>query len=123
MRWVYLIAGIPFVVFAISGYFYGAFFIYMVPVILCLLQYFHPTFFGWIFFSCIFTVGSCGYSLLLIKDIIRYFKGENTKILIDYGDSLVFILLLMFMLITTYLLLKSYTYKEKNGVGNRIKEL
>jgi hypothetical protein len=113
MRWVYLVAGIPFISFAIAGYHYDAFFTYLIPALLCLLQYYYPTIFGWIVFVLVYSLGSCGYLFLLIKDIIRYVEGKRTEILIDFGDSLVFISLLLLILIITFLLFRVFPPRDK----------
>ena len=92
-RWIFLVAFVLFTLVALIGADYGAFLIYMVPAMLCILQYFYPRILVWGILFVIFLLGSVMYSCLLIADIYRLVVGVRPWTLVDVNDSVVFILL------------------------------
>ena len=106
LRWIYLVAAFPFIAFAIAGWEYGAFFLYITPAVICLIQYFYPTVIGWLFFFSIFCVGTAAYLWLLLTDVVKLFAGKRPSALLDCDDSIVFILLVILLSAISYGLFK-----------------
>jgi len=120
-NWIYLVVSLLFFVLSIAGYGYGATYYYALPGFLCLLQYFYPTVIGHLIFSTIFAVVSCGYFLILAMDIMRMIQGIHPKILVDFGDSFVFILLFIFLIIITFIMVKNLLNQKKNREKTTLK--
>lgn len=113
MRWIYLLAAFPIIAFALAGWEYGAFPLYITPAVLCLVQYFYPTVCGWFVFFSIFCIGSAAYFWLLFTDVIKIFVGDRPRALLDADDSFVFILLVILLCAITYGLFKLRPTKQR----------
>lgn len=100
-RWIFLIAIIPFSLLALMGAEYGAFFLYFWPALLCLIQFIYPTIFLWGIFLIVFLSGSVAYFILILKDIYKLIVGSSPSILIDFDDSIVFILFFIILVAIT----------------------
>ncbi len=103
-QWIFIIACIPFVLFGLIGAQYGAFFLYMIPGGLCIIQFFYPTIFLWGLFFIIFLSSSATYLFILLTDIFKLFNGLRPSALLDIDDSVVFILLLLILIGITFVL-------------------
>ena len=102
-----MIAVIPLILFGLISYEYGAFLLYIIPALLCLVQYFFPTIFLWGLFFTIFAAGSAIYSFLIISDIYKLIIGVYPSLLLDVNDSAAFILLLAILVGITFVLFTS----------------
>ncbi|MDL1964245.1 MAG: hypothetical protein LWW98_07920 [Deltaproteobacteria bacterium] len=103
-RWIFLIALLPFVLFALAGYQYGAFLLYMVPAIFCVVQYFYPTIILWGIFFLTFISGAGVYLYLLFSDLYKLATGVRPQALLDFDDSIVFITLVLVLVWIAYIL-------------------
>ena len=115
-RWIYLVAAIPFTLFALIGIEYGAFPMYIVPAVLCIVQFFYPNIFLWGLFFAALTAGAAAYSFALIKDVIKILNGQNTGVFVDADDAVGFLLLvaiLILLAITIFHTRPNLTIKKK----------
>lgn len=76
-KWVYLLASLPFLLFALVGIEYGAFLLYFLPALLCVIQYIHPNIFLWASFLGIFTCGSVTFLFTFGKQLLGNFSGQE----------------------------------------------
>ena len=106
-RWVYLLAAIPFVIFGLIGYDYGAAPLYAVPAILCLVQFLHPTMFLWYAFFGVFIAADALYLSLAFSDLFKFASGERPKVFVDADDSAGFALLIVTLLVVTAVLFRA----------------
>jgi len=100
--WVYLLAAMPVLVFAIVGLEYGAWAFYLLPALLCLVQFFRPTKPVWFVLFVLYLVGTAAYVVALIKDVGQLADGGRPSILLDSDDSVVFVLLVLYLLAMCY---------------------
>jgi hypothetical protein len=79
---------------ALVGLQYGAFLLYATPVVICIIQFFRPTMLGWllVFIPC--AAMSVAWLFGLIRDLIKISKNSKPSILLDFDDSLVFLITL-----------------------------
>lgn len=96
--WVYLLAALPLLVFAIVGLEYGALVFYLLPALLFLVQFFRPTKPVWLVLFVLYLVGTATYFVALIKDVVQLAGGGRPSILLDSDDSVVFGLLVLYLL-------------------------
>jgi hypothetical protein len=95
--WVYLLAALPLLVFALVGTEYGAGFKYLIPALLCVVQFLRPTKLGWLVIFVLYLAGTTDYVVALIKDLVRIAGGQQPSILLDSDDSVVFALLVIYL--------------------------
>jgi hypothetical protein len=69
----------------------GAFWPYAVAGAVCAAQFFYCTGLGWCLTFLFYVVASVTYSSLLFADASRLARGERAAVLVDFGDSLVFL--------------------------------
>ena len=103
-NWIFIIGCILFVLLGLIGSQYGAFFIYMIPAVLCIIQFCYPTIFLWGLFLILFLSASTIYFILLLTDIYKLITGLRPIALMDLDDSFVFIFLLAILLGITIVL-------------------
>lgn len=104
--WVYLLAALPLLVFALIGVEYGAFLLYLVPALICIIQFFRPTKVVWLVVSVVYLAGTATYVVALIADLVHLARGRQPSILVDSDDSAVFVLLVVFLVSVCFGLLK-----------------
>jgi hypothetical protein len=94
--WIYMLAAIPLLFFALWGWEYGAFFLYFSLAALCLIQYFYPTILGWVILFSIYMAGAATYLYVYFKDLFQLLRGvkSGNSIFIDWDDSVVFTILI-----------------------------
>ena len=97
-RWVFIIASLPFFLFALWGYQYGAFLLYFIPGLICITQFFYPTLLGWLFIFCLYLIGSGLYIFVVIKDILKMIGGQRSGIFVDSDDTIFFCILISFII-------------------------
>lgn len=97
-RWIYLLAAVPFFLFALTGIAYGAFLLYFLPALLCVIQFIRPTIFLWATILGMFTCGSVAYLFETGKELLGIIAGERAKIFLNAADSSVFTLLLVVLI-------------------------
>ena len=102
--WVFLFPAVVLSLIGITGYEYGALFLYLVPALICLAQCFYPTVFVRGLFFVIFSAGSAVYCVAILSDVYRLAVGGHPSILLDVDDSVVFILFLLILLVITFAL-------------------
>jgi hypothetical protein len=88
---VYLLVAFPWAFIALMGIEYGAFSLYMIPVVICITQFCWPTMIGWwlVFLPCVVVsiAGGCG----LFFDLVKIMLKERPEILLDFDDSVFFL--------------------------------
>ncbi len=90
----YLLLALPLLLIALIGSQYGAAALYAVPAIICILQFFRPTFIGWLFVFLPCAGMTLVWSGGLLIDIIKIMTKQHPSILLDSNDSIVFIIAL-----------------------------
>lgn len=100
--WIYLVASIPLLAFALAGWEYGAFWGYFVLAIVCISQFFRPMKPVWLFLFVVYSAGSVIYLGLLLSDVGRILAGARPTVLVDADDSFVFGLLVVFLIGVSY---------------------
>ena len=92
--WLYLAAALPFLVVALGGAEYGAFWIYFAPALVCVVQFVLPTRFGWGFVTVLYGVSAILGTGILLIDVWRFVRGEPLSVLLDADDSVMFLVML-----------------------------
>lgn len=95
-NWLYLAASLPFLLFAAWGAEYGAFWIYLAPAVLCVVQFFFPTRLGWGLVTVLYGGAVVLYAGLAVADLWRLATGEPLD-LFDADDSVWFLVMLAFL--------------------------
>ena len=91
LRWIFLVAALPFLFLAVLGIEYGAFFMYLVPSVLCVIQFLFPTLLGW-FIVLVFCISACAvYGYVLAIDVLKLLSDQRPDKLINGTDATVFI--------------------------------
>lgn len=88
--WLYLAAAVPFLLFALLGSEYGAFWIYSVPAIVCVVQFFFPSRIGWFLITALYATGAVLYTWSFAADLWRVTTGESTVLFFDPDDAIAF---------------------------------
>ena len=86
-NWLYLAASLPFLLFAAWGAEYGAFWIYLAPAVLCVVQFFFPTRLGWGLMTVLYGGAVVLYTGLAVADLWRLATGEPLDLFLDADDS------------------------------------
>ena len=105
-NWVFIIASLPFFLFALWGYQYGAFPFYFIPGLLCIIQFFYPTLLGWSFIFALYILGSVLYIFVVIKDILKMIEGQRSGIFVDFDDTVFFGILISLIIVLAVALIK-----------------
>jgi hypothetical protein len=105
-RWVFIIASLPFFLFSLWGYQYGAFIFYFIPGLICIAHFFYPTLFGWFFIFCLYIIGSCYYLFAVFEDIYKILGGRPSGIFLDFDDTIIFSILILIIIALTFALIK-----------------
>lgn len=100
--WVYLLASLPLLIFALVGAEYGALAFYLIPALICVVQFFRPTKPVWFVLFVLYLAGTAAYVVALIKDVVQLAGGGRPSILVDSDDSVVFVLLVIYLLAVCY---------------------
>lgn len=100
--WVYFLAALPLFVFALVGVEYGASAFYLIPAVICVVQFFRPTKPGWLVLFVLYLTGTATYLVALVKDVAQLAGGSRPSILVDSDDSVVFVLLVIYLLAVCY---------------------
>lgn len=95
--WLYLAAALPFLVVALGGAEYGAFWVYFAPALVCAVQFVVPTKFGWGIVTVLYGASAVSYAGILLTDVWRFVKGEPLSVLLDADDSVMFLVMLAFL--------------------------
>jgi hypothetical protein len=106
--WIFLIAAVPWVLTALFAYEYGGFYFYIVPAVLCLVQYFYPTRFLWGCFFGIFTLAAVVYTGFFAVDLVRIIIGAQPDVFVDLDDS---VMVLMFWSVLVFVPLFLFTHR------------
>lgn len=91
LRWVFLIAVLPFLFLALLGIEYGAFFMYIVPSVLCVIQFLFPTLLGWFIVLALYISACAVYGYVLGIDVLKLLNDQRPDKLINGTDATVFI--------------------------------
>ena len=113
-RWVFGIASLPFFLFALWGAPYGAFPVYFIPGMICLLQVFYPTLFVWSIIFFLYALGAGIYVFAVIRDILRMIGGRGSGIFLDFTDTVVFLVLISLIIALAITLIKLRPTRLKN---------
>jgi hypothetical protein len=105
-QFVYLVAGLPFLLFALWGWEYGAFWLYFPGALLCLAQFVCPTFWGWAAVVTPVIAGAGLYLLVLAADLVRVIRGQRAEVFLSVGDTLVFLSLEALLLVLCFGLIR-----------------
>jgi len=106
VRWVFIIASLPFFLFSLWGYQYGAFLPYFIPGIICIAQFFYPTLLGWFFIFFLYLIGSALYIFAVIKDMLIMTEGQRSRIFVDFDDTVLFCILISAIIVLAAALIK-----------------
>jgi hypothetical protein len=105
-RWIFIIASLPFFLFALWGYQYGAFPFYFIPGLICIVQFFYPTLLGWFLIFCLYLIGSGLYIFVVLKDIFKMIGGQRSGIFVDLSDTVFFCILILLIFVLAVALIK-----------------
>ena len=119
-RWLFVLASLPFLIFALIGREYGAFPLYIIPAVICIVQLFYSTMFSWIIIFSLYFIGSSVYVFLLIGDIVKIIKKVRPEALLDFDDSVVFILLVIILVVVTLGLLRYRPRLKERKLKNEL---
>lgn len=86
-RWVYLVASVPILLFALWGVEYGAFWFYLVPAVICIAQFFVPTRLGWFVVTGLYATGALLYTWVLAARLWRLFTDEGAALFLDPDEA------------------------------------
>lgn len=117
-KWIYLVGFVPWILIAIIGAEYGAFWFYVIPAILCLVQYFFPTILLWGVCFFLYLVPIIYYLNYLLADIYRLLVGIRPTAMVNYVDSLVFITFEIVLLLVTYFIFLSRPKNSSHESNN-----
>ncbi len=96
-RAVYLLCSLPFVFLWLLSHGHAGVFFFLVPVILCILQAFRPSRAIWavLFLGYLLLAGAFG--VFLGADLVSLAGDGQPEILLDFDDSVAFILLELYL--------------------------
>jgi hypothetical protein len=77
-RWIYILAALPVLLFALWEWDYGAFLPYLSFLGLLLVQYFYPTIFVWLIVFFLYLAGSLTYLYLYFRDLFEIIRDTNS---------------------------------------------
>jgi len=102
-KWLYLVATLPPLLFALWGWEYGAFFPYLTLAVLYVVQFFYPTMFGWFILLLPYLCGTFAYGYRFVTDLFDLIGGSKSTVSMFLGveDSLVFTTIVIFLVLTT----------------------
>lgn len=86
-----MIAVLPFLFLALLGIEYGAFFMYIVPSVLCVIQFLFPTLLGWFIVLALYISACAVYGYVLGIDVLKLLNDQRPDKLINGTDATVFI--------------------------------
>ncbi len=95
-RWhraVYALAAAPFLFAALMGWHEGAYLQFLIPALLCIILSLRPMRLGAVLLFWFFAAATVVYGWLLVKDLMTMTEGGAPGILVDAGDSIVFVAL------------------------------
>ena len=119
-RWFYLIIAIPFIFSGLMGWEYGAFWPYMIPVLLCIVHFFYSTIFVWFIIFFLYFVWAVAYTYGVVNDLFALIKGFQPSIFLGSYDTIVFTILFIAVVSITFGLFKLRPSKRKRkGSGVR----
>lgn len=100
-KWIYILATIPLLFFALWGWEYGAFVLYFAPAVLCLIQYLYPTILCWLILFSIYLAGAVAYLYLYFRDLFQVISGAKSgnSIFADWDDSVIFTILVALIVV------------------------
>jgi hypothetical protein len=106
-RPVYWAAAVLFVLFGLSGH--DAVFLLpcLVPATLCIVQAHYQWRWLWFAILGLYVAGSIYYGIYLVSDVLAIIQGRQPRILLDAGNSYVFIVFVGLLIGITYLLIIS----------------
>lgn len=90
-RAVYAIAALPALVFTLMGWEHGAYMTFGLLTVICLALAVWPARLGAVVLFWPFAAGACLYAWLLAKDFVALARGGQTAVLLDFDDSVVFL--------------------------------
>jgi hypothetical protein len=102
-KWLYLVATLPPLLYALWGWEYGAFFPYLTLAVLYVLHFFYPTMFGWLILLLPYLCGTLAYGYKFISDLSGLIGGSKSAVsmFLSVEDSLVFTAIVAFLVLTT----------------------
>ena len=99
-HWLYLVATVPFLLFASWGVEHGAFWIYLASAVACIAQFVVPTRFGWSVVTGLYA-SALAYTWVLATRLWRIFTDETSVLFLDPEEAREFFA----MLATAYAIL------------------
>jgi hypothetical protein len=117
-NWLYLAASLPFVLVATWGAEYGATWIYLVPALVTVVQFFFPTRLGWGLVTALYGGAVALYTGLAVADLWRLAIGEPLDLFLDADDSVWFLVMLAFLYVLLVGLVVSSPWSKKRHPRN-----
>jgi hypothetical protein len=122
-NWVYLAAAVPFLIFALSGSEYGAFWIYIAPAALCVVQFFIPTRLAWFLVTALYAAGAAIYTWLLFADLWRVFIARTSAaVFLDPDDAIAFFVMLALWYLFLVALTASSPWSRRTKGGRSLSQ-
>jgi len=116
-RWFFLIAAIPFTVYIVLGLEYGVISPYSISALLCIIQYFYPTIFGWIIITSIYCLMALYDLHGILGEISRLIDGLRPHVFWNVSDSVFSISLFVISVSFTIILFKLHPFKKGWTMG------
>jgi hypothetical protein len=94
-RWLFVVAALPLIIFALIGANYGAFVPYAVLAGICVIQFVRPTLLGWGVVMLVFAVGASLYLYTATADLVRLARGQQPQLFLNPYDTAAFTALIV----------------------------
>jgi hypothetical protein len=115
---VYVLAAIGCLVLGLIGGDYTFLLVILVPAVLCLIQAYYQWQPMWVVIFALYLLGSLFYGGLLIRDVIALSKGTRPQALLDFDDSVVFVVLVSYIVAVTWLLYRARPWRARAALSS-----
>lgn len=96
-RAVYLLCSLPFVFLWLLSHGHAGLFFFLVPIILCILQAFRPSRALWVVLFLGYLVLAGTFGVFLAADVVSLAGHGQRAVLLDFDDSVAFVLLELYL--------------------------
>jgi hypothetical protein len=105
---VYIVAAVGFLLFGLLAHDFPPFFYTCAAIaVLCFFQAYYQVHVLWLGILLLYVAGAIFYGWLLVMELVHLSKGDSTRVLLDFDDSVVFIAFVGLLFGVSYWLLRS----------------
>jgi Ca2+/H+ antiporter len=115
---VYVLAAFGCLVLGLIGGDYTFLIVILMPAVLCLVQAHYQWRPMWVVIFSLYLIGSLAYGGLLLVDVIALVSGKRPQVLLDLDDSVVFVVLLSYIITVTWLLYRARPWRARSALSS-----